>query len=372
MNTLRENFRRIMAFEPFDHLPNWYFGTWPETKVRWRDEGLEGIPLTGDAGPSLAGMDPDWEEGMWEIQGLVNIGPVSSAPQEILAETASYRIVHTPLGGVNKESKQGSSIPQHIEQALLPTRDSWRRFKKFLDPSDSSRWVPDWESKALELNQRTRVTTILAGTLFGWPRDWMGVEQISYLAHDDPLLYEEIIDHLAEYFMALCGPILRKVNFDFLYFFEDCCGSSGPLFSPAAYHKFYHRYYVKMIDFYRSLGVKTILMDSDGKTDNLMPCWLDSGFDILFPIEVGKWQADPVFLRQKYGHRIRMMGGVDKHIIPQGEQAIRAHLERLKGIVAEGGYIPLPDHRIPPDCSLDQFQVYIRVFNEVFNDWRIG
>jgi uroporphyrinogen-III decarboxylase len=83
---------------------------------------------------------------------------------------------------------------------------------------------------------------------------------------------------------------------------------------------------------------------------------------------VGKWQADPVFLRQKYNRRMRMMGGVDKHIIPQGEPAIRAHLERLKGIVAEGGYIPLPDHRIPPDCSLEQFRVYIRVFNEVFNN----
>jgi uroporphyrinogen-III decarboxylase len=271
------------------------------------------------------------------------------------------------LGAVHKESRTGSSIPLHLEEALQPNRDSWRRFKKFLDPNDKSRWAPDWEQKAAQLNQRARVTTIHAGSLFGWPRDWMGVEQISYLAYDDPRFYEEIIDTLAEYYMALLEPVLRRVDFDFLYFFEDCCGSSGPLFSPATYRKFYQRYYEKMIRFYRDLGVRTILLDSDGKTDPLVPCWLDSGVDILFPIEVGKWQADPLSLRRQYGRRLRMMGGIDKHVIPHGEGAIRAALERLKPVTDQGGFIPLPDHRIPPDCSLEQFQVYVRVFNEVFN-----
>ena len=367
MTSLRENFRRIMAYEPYDHLPNLYFGTWAETKVRWHAEGLAGISLTGDAGPFIAGMDPDWEEGMWDIQGLVHIEPLSPYPAELIEETETTRTVRTPLGALHKESKQGSSIPQHLEEALLPNWDSWRRFKKFLDPHDKTRWVPDWENKAADLNRRTRITTIFAGSLFGWPREWLGVEQISYLAYDDPRLYEEIIATLAEYYMALLEPVLRKVDFDFLYFFEDCCGSSGPLFSPAAYRKYYQRYYEKMIRFYRSLGVKTILLDSDGKTDPLIPCWLDSGVDILFPIEVGTWRADPLSLRQQYGRRLRMMGGVDKHVIVQGEQAIRAHLERLKPITAEGGFIPLPDHRIPPDCSLKQFQVYVRVFDEVFN-----
>ena len=65
-----------------------------------------------------------------------------------------------------------------------------------------------------------------------------------------------------------------------------------------------------------------------------------------------------------------MMGGVDKHIIPQGEAAIRAHLQRLRPLVEEGGYIPMPDHRIPPSCSLEQFRTYVRVFREVFGENR--
>mgnify|MGYP001795414270 CR=1 FL=1 len=71
--------------------------------------------------------------------------------------------------------------------------------------------------------------------------------------------------------------------------------------------------------------------------------------------------------RRQYGPRLRMMGGFDKHVIPQGEAAIRAALEPLRPVVEEGGFIPMPDHRIPPDCALEQFRTYVRVFKEVFH-----
>jgi uroporphyrinogen decarboxylase len=93
---------------------------------------------------------------------------------------------------------------------------------------------------------------------------------------------------------------------------------------------------------------------------------MDSGFDILFPIEVGTWKASPVEFRRKYGRQLRMFGGVDKHVIAQGEAAIRSHLMALRPVAMEGGFIPIPDHRIPPSVSLEQFRQYVRIFKEVF------
>jgi hypothetical protein len=149
--------------------------------------------------------------------------------------------------------------------------------------------------------------------------------------------------------------------------FEDCCFKNGPLISPDIYRQFYHKYYCKLVDFYHLNGVDKVMVDSDGKVDLLIPCWLESGIDIVFPIEVGTWNADPVKLRREFGTDLRMFGGVDKHVIPKGEHAIREHLEPLVPLVQEGGYIPIPDHRIPPDCSLTQFRTYVKVFKEVFN-----
>ena len=358
----RERFCANMNYQPYDRLPVYYFGLWSETLDRWRREGVSDGMSIADA----TGMDADWECDLWNGQGLVNPWPLSGKPTVVLEETDEYRVVKTGTGAVIKEGKQGSSIPQHLEEALKPTRASWEEFKTYLNPNDPARYAPDWEIKAQKLNERKNVMAFLAGSLFGWPRDWLGAEQISYLSYDDPELYEEIIEYVADFFMTLLRPILEKVQFDFAYFFEDCCFNTGPLFSPATYRQFYDRHYRRMIDFYHKMGVPFVMIDSDGKVDDLLPCWLESGFDIVFPIEVGTWRADPVALRKQYGRKLRMFGGVDKHVIPQGEEAIRRHLEPLREIVAEGGYIPIPDHRIPPDCSLEAFRTYVRVYREVF------
>jgi len=210
------------------------------------------------------------------------------------------------------------------------------------------------------------MTCFFGGSLFGYLRSWMGVEAVSYLTYDDPGLYEEMIEFQANYYLELNRSLLQKVSFDVAYIFEDCCFNTGPLLSPDFYRRFYDRYYRKMIAAYHDMGVPFVLIDSDGKIDDLLPCWLDSGFDIIFPIEVGTWRADAAALRRQYGRRLRMIGGVDKHVIPQGEDAIRNELERLREPAREGGFVPMPDHRIPPDCSLSQFQIYLKVFKEVF------
>lgn len=359
----RARFRAIMNHAAFDRLPIWYFGTWQETRQRWLSEGLDPQRTVAEQ----TGMDPDWEEGMWSAHGLARTDPASVANAGVIEETADTVIRRTRIGAVIRQSKHGESIPQHVHEALQPTREDWQRFRKLYDPSDPWRAVPGLDDRIQAVNGRTHATCFLAGSLFACPRDWMGIEEWSCLAYTDPALYEEIVAHVCDYFLALNGVFLAKgAQFDFTYFFEDCCFKNGPLISPDIYRRFYHKYYRRMVDFYHAHGVDKVLLDSDGKVDALIPCWLESGIDIVFPIEVGTWQADPVSLRRQFGRDLRMMGGVNKHVIPRGERAIREHLTPLVPLVAEGGFIPLPDHRIPPDCSLEQFRTYVRVFREVF------
>ncbi|MFH1706936.1 MAG: uroporphyrinogen decarboxylase family protein [Planctomycetota bacterium] len=352
----RERFAAIMNFKPVDRVPVYYFGTWDETRVRWEDEGLKTLP-------EVPGLDPDWERGMWDCHGLVNTRAITDRKAVVLEETDDHRVVRTALGAVIREGKHGSSIPMHVEEALKPTRAAWREFKKMLDTTDPRRRPAGWEAQAAQVDKRERVTTFLAGSLYGWPRDWMGVEAWSLLAYDDPALYGEIIEFIADYFIALYTPVLKKVRFEFGYFFEDCCFKNGPLFSPDIFRTYYMQHYRRLNAFYHKAGVPLMLVDSDGKVDQLVPLWLDAGFDIIFPIEVGTWKGNPVAFRKEYGKRIRIFGGVDKNVFPQGAAAIRKELKPLVPVVREGGFIPIPDHRIPPDCSLADFKTYIEVFN---------
>lgn len=47
-----------------------------------------------------------------------------------------------------------------------------------------------------------------------------------------------------------------------------------------------------------------------------------------------------------------------KQLFAQDYEAIDTELERLKRLAALSGYIPCPDHRIPPDAKWENVQYY--------------
>ena len=60
------------------------------------------------------------------------------------------------------------------------------------------------------------------------------------------------------------------------------------------------------------------------------------------------------------------MGGFDKHILSQGKEQIEAEIYRLLPLVEEGGYIPFPDHRVPPDVPYENYLFYINLARNVW------
>ena len=365
--THRERFHRVFTFQPVDRIPLYYFGTWTETKQRWIDEGYDGpFAQTYDKAPQLPGMDPEWEGDLWCVQRLVRLGAIGDVKQEIIEDAEEHRIIRDNLGNVKLIKKNGTAMQRTLKYALEPTRESWKEFRRFLDPDIPGRYPDNLKERAEALNAQDKVTCFMGGALYNWVRDFMGVEELSCLMYDDPVLLEEIVEELTDHFMTLMKPVLEVTKFDFVYFFEDCCGSNGPLFSPAIYKQIYDRYYRRLISFYKENGVPLALIDSDGKVDDLVPCWLESGFDILFPLEVGTWGATPAKMRQKFGDDLRMFGGVDKNMLSRSPEEVRAYLTELKKETDKGGYIPIPDHRIPPDVSLKNMQDYVEIFHQVF------
>jgi len=55
-----------------------------------------------------------------------------------------------------------------------------------------------------------------------------------------------------------------------------------------------------------------------------------------------------------------MMGGISKRALAGSHDEIEAAIDRVVRLVAEGGYIPLPDHRVPPDVPLENYIYYLK------------
>jgi uroporphyrinogen-III decarboxylase len=54
-----------------------------------------------------------------------------------------------------------------------------------------------------------------------------------------------------------------------------------------------------------------------------------------------------------------MWGGVDKRSLAVGRDAIEKELERVKPLIAEGGYLPMLDHSATPDTPYENYRYFL-------------
>ena len=157
-------------------------------------------------------------------------------------------------------------------------------------------------------------------------------------------------------------------KFDFAHFWEDICYKNGPLVTPAVFDEKVGPQYKRITTLLNQHGINIISLDCDGMIDSLIPTWLNNGVNTMFPIEVGTWNASIAPWRKKYGKELRGVGGMNKVMFSRDRKAIDAEIERLKPLIELGGYIPCPDHRIPPDAEWDNVRYYCDRMRKVFSE----
>ncbi|MBN1854094.1 MAG: hypothetical protein JW829_15310 [Pirellulales bacterium] len=348
--TTRQRFLACMRYQPHDRIPLTDFGFWNQTIQRWSGEGF---PAHGNT-DLYFGLDPIWFD-----SGLFP-GLLPQFKEQVLEDLGENEKLLQYDGVIAIQKKDRSSIGLQVG-ATLQDRVSWMQHYHWrLDPATPGRFPSNWPELLVNESNRSHIQNVYAGSLFGWIRNWMGLEKVALLVYDDPDLFSEIVERIADCVFGMLEPAL-KAGFqpDFAHFWEDMAYNHGPMLSPRIVQQFLCPHYKRITDLLRQYGVDIIALDCDGLIDALIPCWLDAGINTIFPLEVGTWQTDPVQLRARFGPELRMIGGFDKRILALSKDAISAEIDRLAPLVEQGGYLPCPDHNVPPDVSLDNFMFYI-------------
>ncbi len=361
----RQRFCATMHSQPRNRAPICDFGFWPETIDLWHRQGL---PTWVTGGHDISKTDLYFGMDRYTGGPIVHCCLLPPFESKVIEDRGDHELIQQPDGVTVLRKKFMGSIPQHHAH-LLQDRATWTtHYKPRLDPSSPERY-PNWDQARAEWHNPNRdyPTSIYCGSLYGWLRDWMGVEQISYIVYDDPALFEEMVTTLAD---CAVGMLQRAFDhgavFDSASFWEDMCYSGGPLLGPTHFHQYLVPQYRRITDLLRAHGTDIIWVDCDGKIDGLIPLWLEGGVNCMFPIEVGTWHADPVALRRTFGRELLMIGGVDKHILAGPRDQIEAEVRRLAPLVEEGGYIPTPDHRVPPDVPFANYLHYLRHARQIW------
>lgn len=363
----RQRFNATMHFRPVDRSPICDFNYWEETIDVWHEQGLPQWvkhSYGGEKGTNaFFGLDTCWTGPM------CNPDLVPCFEHKVIEDRGDHELVQQPDGVTVLRKKHMGSIPMH-EGHLLVDRESWRtHYKPRLDPSHPDRYPRDWDAavKIWRDPNREFPVALSGGSLYGRLRDWMGVENISLAVYDDPAWFEEMVETVAD---CILGTLERALatggSFDGCSMWEDMCYNGGPLLSPDHFKRFLVPHYARITALLSRYNVDVVWVDCDGKIDKLIPLWLEAGVNTMFPIEVGVWGADPVRYREEYGRDLLIMGGFDKHILQGDKAGIEREVYRLLPLVEEGGYIGMPDHRVPPDVSLENFMYYLETVRRVW------
>ena len=75
---------------------------------------------------------------------------------------------------------------------------------------------------------------------------------------------------------------------------------------------------------------------------------------------------DIVAVRQQYGSRLALLGGIDKFVLGRGPEEIRRELEyKMQPLMQCGGTVFGLDHRIPNGTPLENYRYYVRLGREL-------
>jgi uroporphyrinogen decarboxylase len=356
----RERFFATMEFRRPDRIIDCEFGYWDGTLRRWHAEGLPGYVDTNGKADIYFGFD-DWSRAVPAGPGI-HPGFEREVVEQNDRTTIVYDHEHVKC---QIFTDGGDTIPHYLE---FPVKDaaSYRKlFKERLAPKLAERIPKDIAEIGQKVKERNYVLIEWGGSAAGWVRNWMGFEGICYAIHDQPELLDEIFSDIAALGRAMASEIVKHMTPDYVSYWEDIAFKTGPIIPPDYYRRKCGPVFSAAMDVYREAGTKFASVDCDGDMKLLVPTWLASGVNVMFPLEVNSG-VHPADLRRKFPG-IRMVGGVDKVVLLKGRGEIRKELLRLKPLVEEGGFIPHVDHRVQADVSFRDYLYYLEAKRDIFD-----
>jgi hypothetical protein len=327
----------------------------------------------------LVGLDEEWKtqgasaeeldlsafgfDYVHAVRAGANTGAIHTQKEMILEDTREYVISRDSWGRTVKLVKGTSTIPLPLSYPVK-TMDDWRKIKHMFE-FDESRIDLDALEQAKALQKKGSMIKASIPGGYDFPRELMGEEHACLCYYDDPELMTDILNTASETSFRVLEKVSGLITIDCLTVHEDMSGKGGPMIGPALVTEFIHPYYRRIWDLLSSRGTKLFAQDSDGDMNPVLSAFAGAGVNIFYPCEPAAGM-DIVAIRQKYGNRFAMLGGIDKHVLRKSKEEIRKELEyKLEDRMRGGGMCFGLDHRIPNGTPLENYRYYVKTAQEM-------
>ncbi len=355
MRVPRQEYIELMTFgrcerQMFSEL----FGFLPQVQEEWTAQGASPEEL------SLESFD-------WDYVPVIdcggNMGPISDIEPSVVEDTPEYIIRKDEFGRTTKQYKKMSLLAHPLD---YPVKDmaSWLSIKHmFTFHEERIDW--DFVEAARKKQEEGELVVARIPGCFSMPRDLMGDEKTCLCYYDDPELMHDILQTFRETCLKVIERVTDRITIDQVSVFEDLAGKSGPLLGPKQIQEFVKPYFMDVWDLAASRGGKIFDMDSDGNVGPVLDAFLECGLTAMHPMEPAAGM-DIVRVRDRYGTKLSMKGGINKFVLMQTKEDIRRELEyKMQPAMRRGGVVFGLDHRIPNGTPLENYRYYVDFGREI-------
>ena len=356
--TDRERFNAIMHYQPADRCFNMEFGYWQENFEQWklfRDNGVTNNEQADEffAFDTIRGFSsPVWMHPVFE--------------ERVVRETETTRVMMNGDGLLAEVPKDGHATIPHYIEATVKTPDDWKRVKEErFRRDDPARLIDVDDVIRRHPADRDYPLAIWCGSMMGKIRDMLTFEGIAYAIYDYPEMLEDMVETACLLVEDELDQVLGKVDFDLASGWEDIAFKQGPIVSLDFFEQVVVPRYKRIGRKLKDAKIDIWYTDCDGDVRPLIPGMLESGLNTMFPWEVNG-SGHPADALERFGTDLRILGGVNKMVLAEGRDAIKAYLKTLEPLVARGGFIPFCDHRCPPNVPEEDYLYYLDLKRSMF------
>ena len=361
MLTSKERFGRILKHQPVDRI-GLFEVYWRETVDKWTAEGrLERPQMVSDHfGLDVRRTGGEITPGDYHTINLIADLDVG---EEIVEETDSVKLVRDGNGALLRWIKNGSGAPEHVDFSVRDRRGWEEHIRPYLlDERSYERRINFASYRALRAKCARDERFMTCGVVGPF-------DQMSPMCGHENLLMGMALDGewtraMADLYMTVMVRLLeilfeREGLPDALWVWDDLGFKQRPFMSPAMYRALLFPAHKKLFDFAHSCGLPVVL-HCDGYVEPLIPDLIEAGINCLQPIEI-KAGMDLLRLKQRFGDRIALIGGMDERVLETNDlAAVDAELEsKVPSAMTGSGYVLQVDHSVSPLVEYETYRHFV-------------
>jgi uroporphyrinogen decarboxylase len=248
-----------------------------------------------------------------------------------------------------KNYKDFQSIVNKSSWSLLPP-------PPFSNISEKRFWKRLREN-AINLKEKSKKVTVLnyGSTSFEFGNSFRRMDKLLVDIIRNPSKVEKLMDYIMEFSLnslnVICGYVGDVI--DIIRIGDDLGENNGPFFSPKIYRAMFKPGHTEICDYIKKHSSMKIMFHSCGSISAILPDLIETGIDILNPVQINARDMEPKFLKDNFGDDITFWGGgadTRNVINRKSPEEVKKHVLNLLEIFSpEGGYVWNTVHNILPD-----------------------